>query len=58
MAEPTGSFLGLDAVDAVEPGELLAFLSDWLCSDPDRLDASLPDFVGLHPARQACGAAH
>jgi hypothetical protein len=27
MAEPIGSFLGLDADDAVELGELLAFLS-------------------------------
>jgi hypothetical protein len=41
VAEPTGPFLVLDAVDAVELGELLGFLSDWLCSDPNRLDASL-----------------
>jgi len=41
MAEPIGPFLGLDAGDAVELGELLAFLSDWLASDPNRLDASL-----------------
>jgi len=34
MAEPIGPFLGLDAGDAVELGELLAFLSDWLASDP------------------------
>ena len=44
MAEPIGPFLGLDA-DAVELGELLAFLSDWLASDPNRLDASLHDYV-------------
>ena len=45
MAEPMGPFLGLDADDAVELGELLAFLSDWLASDPNRLDASLHDYV-------------
>ena len=45
MAEPMGLFLGLDADDAVELGELLAFLSDWLASDPNRLDASLHDYV-------------
>jgi hypothetical protein len=37
---------GLAAGDAIELGELLAFLSDWLASDPNRLDASLQDFVG------------
>ena len=45
MAEPIGPFLGLDAADAVELGELLTFLSDWLASDPNRLDASLHDYV-------------
>ncbi|MBS4728862.1 hypothetical protein MSM1_11150 [Mycobacterium sp. SM1] len=47
MAEPIGPFLGLDAADAVELGELLAFLSlsDWLASDPNRLDTSLHDYV-------------
>ena len=40
-----GLFLGLDADDAVELGELLAFLSDWLASDPNRLDASAHDHV-------------
>jgi hypothetical protein len=25
----------------------LAFLSDWLASEPNRLDASLDDFVGV-----------
>ena len=45
MAEPMGLFLGLDADHAVELGELLAFLSDWLASDPNRLDASLHDYV-------------
>ena len=45
MAERIGPFLGLDAGDAVELGELLAFLSDWLASDPNRLDASLHDYV-------------
>jgi hypothetical protein len=39
--------MGLDAVDAVELGELLALLSDWMASDPNRLDASLHDFVGV-----------
>jgi hypothetical protein len=42
-----GPFSGLDARDAVELGELLAFLGDWLASDPDRLEAPLSDFVGL-----------
>ena len=45
MAEPMGLFLGLDAADAVELGDLLTFLSDWLASDPNRLDASLHDYV-------------
>ena len=45
MAEPIGPFLGLDAADAVKLGELLTFLSDWLASDPNRLDASLHDYV-------------
>lgn len=47
VAEPIGPFLGLDAGDAIELGELLAFLSDWLASDPDRLDSSLGEFVGV-----------
>lgn len=48
VAEPrVGPFLGLDAGEAVELGELLAFLSDWLASDPNRLDASLYEFVGV-----------
>lgn len=42
-----GRFQGLDAVDAVELGELLGFVSDWLASDPNRLDASLYEFVGV-----------
>jgi hypothetical protein len=53
VAEPRiGPFLGLDAADAIELGELLAFLSDWLGGDANRLDASLyeflnvPDYVG------------
>jgi hypothetical protein len=46
MAEPMSPFLGLDASEAVELGELLAFISDWLASDPNRLDASLYDYVG------------
>jgi hypothetical protein len=47
MAQPRiGLFQGIDAVDAVELGELLAFLSDWLASDANRLDASLCEFVG------------
>jgi hypothetical protein len=41
------SFHGLDAGDAVELGELLAFVSEWLASDPNRLDASLYEFVGV-----------
>jgi len=53
VAKPRiGPFLGLDAADAIELGELLAFLSDWLGGDANRLDASLyeflnvPDYVG------------
>jgi hypothetical protein len=42
-----GRFQGLDVGDAVELGELLAFISDWLASDPNRLDASLYEFVGV-----------
>jgi hypothetical protein len=37
MAEPMSPFLGLDTGDAVELGELLAFVSDWLASDPTGL---------------------
>jgi hypothetical protein len=37
--------VSLDAADAVELGEILAFLSDWLASDPNRLDASLYEFL-------------
>ena len=48
VAEPRiGPFLGLDLSEAVELGELLAFFSDWLASDPNRLDASLYEFVGV-----------
>lgn len=39
----------LDAVDAAELAEMLAFLSRWLARDPGRLGASLGDFVG-YPA--------
>ena len=41
--------LRLDAVDAAELAELLQFISQWLARDPDRLGASLEEFVG-HPA--------
>jgi hypothetical protein len=35
VAEPRiDTFLGLDAGEAVELGELLVFFSDWLASDP------------------------
>jgi hypothetical protein len=47
VAKPIGPFMALDAVDAVELGELLALLSDWMASDPNRLDASLHDFLGV-----------
>lgn len=48
VSEPRiGPFLGLDVGGAVELGELLAFLGDWLASDPSRLDASLYEFVGV-----------
>lgn len=57
MAEPRiGAFLGLDTGEAVELGELLAFFSDWLGSDPNRLDASLYEFVGVPDyVGPACG---
>jgi hypothetical protein len=42
-----GPFAGLDVGEAVELGELLAFVNDWLASDPNRLDASLHEFVGV-----------
>jgi len=38
--------VGLDAADAVELGELLRFVGDWLGGDPDRLGPSLHQFVG------------
>lgn len=48
MAEArSGPFGVLDVGEAVELGELLAFFSDWLASDPNRLDASLYEFVGV-----------
>jgi hypothetical protein len=37
----------LDAVDAVELGEMLGFIGDWLLSDRDRLAESLRRFVGV-----------
>jgi hypothetical protein len=37
----------LDAVDAVELGETLGFIGDWLGSDRDRLAESLRRFVGV-----------
>lgn len=37
----------LDAVDAVELGEMLGFIGDWLVSDRDRLAESLGRFVGI-----------
>jgi len=39
----------LDTADAAELAEMLQFLSQWLARDPDRLSASLAQFVG-HPA--------
>lgn len=39
----------LNPNDAAELAQLLQFLADWLNRDPDRLRASLEDFVG-HPA--------
>jgi hypothetical protein len=41
--------ISLDTADAGELAEMLGFLSDWLASDHDRLDASLQAFTG-HPA--------
>lgn len=38
--------VSLDAADAVELAEILGFLSDWLLSDPNRLDTSLYEFLG------------
>jgi hypothetical protein len=40
-----GAFLGLDAGEAVEVGELLAFFSDWLASDPSRLYTGTPMYL-------------
>jgi hypothetical protein len=37
----------LDAVDAVELGETLGFIGDWLLSDRERLAESLRRFVGV-----------
>jgi len=48
VAEPLiDPFRGLNLSGAVELGELLAFVSDWLASDPNRLEASLYEFVGV-----------
>jgi len=48
VAEPLiDPFRGLNLSGAVELVELLAFVSDWLASDPNRLDASLYEFVGV-----------
>jgi hypothetical protein len=47
VAEPIGPFMGLDAVDAVELGELLPCLAIGWPVTPNRLDASLHDFVGV-----------
>ena len=41
--------VNLDATDAAELAEMLQFLSQWMARDPDRLSASLAQFVG-HPA--------
>jgi hypothetical protein len=41
--------LSIDTADAAELAELLQLLAGWLASDPGRLGASLPDFIG-HPA--------
>ena len=37
----------LDVGDAIELVEILQFLSDWLDSDPERLNASLTRFAGV-----------
>ena len=39
----------LNTADAAELAEMLRFLSEWLTRDPERLAASLAEFVG-HPA--------
>lgn len=44
--------VSLDAAYAVELGEILSFLSDWLASDPHRLDASLYQFLGTPRVRR------
>lgn len=36
----------LDPLDAVELGEMLEFVGQWLASDGDRLGASLARFMG------------
>ena len=38
--------VNLDPVDAVELGELLTFLRDWLNADPEPLKASLTTYLG------------
>lgn len=40
---------GTDTADAAELAELLQLLAGWLASDPERLGASLLEFIG-HPA--------
>ena len=39
----------IDTADAIELAEILQLIARWLTADPDRLAASLLDFIG-HPA--------
>ncbi len=43
------STINIDPTDALELGQLLDFLDDWLKADPEDLAPSLARFVG-HPA--------
>jgi hypothetical protein len=39
----------IDTADAIELAETLQLITRWLAADPERLTASLLDFIG-HPA--------
>lgn len=39
--------MNLSVDDAMELGQLLQFLDDWLTTDPEQLGASLARFIGI-----------
>ncbi len=47
----------LDAGDAAELTEMLAFIGQWLARDPGRLGASLEDFAATPATASSSGSA-